>query len=207
VSDRGDRRRRNGGTALALVGVVVGMAGLTAASVPLYRLFCQVTGYGGTTQRAEQAPPAAAADDRWVTVRFNADTVPDLPWAFQPVQREVRVRLGEERLAFYRARNHAEREIFGQATFNVTPQKVGVYFAKVHCFCFEKQGLGPGEEVDMPVSFFVDPRIADDPDTSEVKTITLSYTFFRHPDDPGNEEEDDVAIRGDAAAGGAARVN
>jgi cytochrome c oxidase assembly protein subunit 11 len=170
------RRRTNAVTALLLTGVIAGMLGLTAAAVPLYRLFCQVTGYGGTTQVAEQAPEAIA--DRTITVRFNADVDPALPWAFAPEQGQMEVRPGEQSLAFYRARNRSERPIVGQAVYNVTPYKAGRYFSKIACFCFEEQVLQPGEEVDMPVSFYVDPAILSDPDTQDVRTITLSYTFF-----------------------------
>jgi cytochrome c oxidase assembly protein subunit 11 len=168
--------RRNAATALLASGVIAVMLGLTAAAVPLYRLFCQVTGYGGTTQVAEALP--AAPLERTIKVRFNAEVDPDLPWTFQPAQREVEVRIGEQSLAYYRARNRSDHAIVGQAVFNVTPFKAGRYFDKIACFCFEEQLLQPGEEVDMPVSFFVDPAILDDPNTGDVRTITLSYTFF-----------------------------
>jgi cytochrome c oxidase assembly protein subunit 11 len=156
---------------------ICGMLGLTAAAVPLYRLFCQVTGYGGTTQVAEALPAEPLAQT--IKVRFNADIDPDLPWSFRPLQREVEVRIGEQHLAFYRAQNHSDRAVAGQAVYNVTPFKAGAYFDKIACFCFEEQRLAPGEEVDMPVSFFVDPAILDDPNTRALTTITLSYTFFR----------------------------
>jgi cytochrome c oxidase assembly protein subunit 11 len=163
-------------TALVLAGVIVGMLGLTAAAVPLYRLFCQATGYGGTTQRAEAAPEAQS--EQMITVRFNADVARDLPWSFAPVERAVRVRLGEQHLAFFRAHNGGSRTIVGSATFNVTPFKAGPYFDKIACFCFTEQTLRAGETVDMPVSFYVDPAILDDPETRDVRAITLSYTFF-----------------------------
>jgi cytochrome c oxidase assembly protein subunit 11 len=163
-------------TVAALVSIVVGMLGLTAAAVPLYRLFCQVTGYGGTTQRAETAPTEGL--ERTITVRFNADVDPDLPWSFQPAQRQIEVRIGEQSLAYYRARNRSDHPVVGQAVYNVTPFKAGPYFDKIACFCFEEQVLQPGEEVDMPVSFYVDPAILSDPNTRDVHTITLSYTFF-----------------------------
>lgn len=169
-------RKRNQRTALYASGIIVGMLGLTAAAVPLYDLFCRVTGFGGTTQVAEAAPDAVT--DRTVRVRFNADRHPDLPWRFQPEERVVEVTIGENRLAFYTAENRGDRPIVGRATYNVTPHKVGAYFAKVHCFCFEEQLLLPGERVEMPVSFFVDPRILDDTNTADVHEITLSYTFF-----------------------------
>jgi cytochrome c oxidase assembly protein subunit 11 len=163
-------------TVAVLVSVVVGMLGLTAAAVPLYRLFCQVTGYGGTTQRAEAAPDQRV--ERTITVRFNADVDPDLPWSFQPEQRQIEVRIGEQSLAYYRARNRSDHPVVGQAVYNVTPFKAGPYFDKIACFCFDEQVLGPGEEVDMPVSFYVDPAILNDPNTRDMHTITLSYTFF-----------------------------
>lgn len=170
-------RRRSRATATALVGVILAMLGLTAASVPLYALFCKVTGYGGTTQVADAAA-GAAAGAALVTVSFNADTDPRLPWSFHPVQREVTTPLGEEHLAFYEAVNRSDRPIVGRAVYNVTPHKVGSYFAKLECFCFQEQVLEPGQRVQMPVSFFVDPALLDDPDAREVRQITLSYTFF-----------------------------
>ena len=187
------RERRNGATALAAAGVIAGMVALTAASVPLYRLFCQVTGFGGTTQVAEQAPDQVL--DRTIEVRFNADVDPDLPWSFQPAERAVTVRLGEERLAFYRAVNRSDQPIVGSAVFNVTPNKAGLYFSKIECFCFTEQVLQPGEAVDMPVSFYVDPAILDDPDARDVSAITLSYTFFK-------QDEASRALSADAAAMG-----
>jgi len=168
-------------TALALALVIVGMVGLTAAAVPLYRLFCQVTGYGGTTQRADA--PAGEPLEQTITVRFNADVAQGLPWRFTPVERAIEVRIGESRLAYYRARNDGDRPIVGSATFNVTPHKAGSYFSKIDCFCFSEQTLQPGESADLPVSFFVDPEILDDPDTQDVRSITLSYTFFPREDD------------------------
>lgn len=168
--------RRNRATAGLAVAIIAGMLGLTAASVPLYRLFCQVTGYGGTTQVAESG--AERTLDRTIEVRFNADVDPDLPWSFQPADRAVVLRIGEERLAFYHAENRSDRAVVGTATFNVTPHKAGPYFAKLACFCFEEQVLRPGEAVDMPVSFYVDPAILEDRSTADLRTITLSYTFF-----------------------------
>lgn len=169
--------RRNTRTGVVLAGLAVGMVGLAFASVPLYRLFCQVTGYGGTTQVAAQAP--AETIDRTITIRFNADVDPRLPWSFQPNQREIQARVGESKLAFYTARNLSDAPVNGTAVFNVTPLKAGLYFDKVQCFCFDEQRIEAGEEVEMAVSFFVDPAIMDDRNLDEVKTITLSYTFFR----------------------------
>jgi len=170
-------RTSNTRVVLPLVAIVIGMTGLAFASVPLYRLFCQVTGFGGTTQVAETG--AETVLDRKMTVRFNADVDPDLPWAFAPEQRAIELKVGEQGLAFYRAENRSDEPVVGMAVYNVTPNKAGLYFSKIHCFCFDEQRLEPGEAMDMPVTFFVDPAIADDPNLDEVKTITLSYTFFR----------------------------
>lgn len=163
-------------TVAALLVLLGGMGTLTAYSVPLYQLFCRVTGYGGTTQVA--AGPAERVLDRRITVRFNADVNSALPWRFAPAQESVTVRVGEPALAFYRARSLADRPVVGQATFNVTPAKAGLYFTKTDCFCFTEQRLDPGVEVDMPVQFYIDPAIARDRNLDDVTTITLSYTFF-----------------------------
>jgi cytochrome c oxidase assembly protein subunit 11 len=170
-------RRRKGATALLLALVVAGMAGLSFASVPLYRLFCQATGVGGTTQRADRVP--ANASDVVVTVRFNAETAPDLGWEFHSLQDAVTVHPGEQRQIFYRAVNKTTQPVTASATFNVTPAKSGIYFDKLQCFCFSEQHLEPGESADMGVVFFVDPDILTDPNTTDVRTITLSYTMFR----------------------------
>ena len=191
----GNLRRRNGVTLAALAMVLVVMGGLVYASVPLYRLFCQVTGFGGTTRTAE-APPAQPGE-RIVTVRFNADVSRTLPWSFRPVQREISLRVGELGLAYYVARNESDVPITGNATYNVSPQKAGIYFNKVACFCFTERRLMPGESVKMAVTFFVDPEIVDDPYQDDVKTITLSYTFFRAP-----EAEAGVTAKGRTAAAG-----
>ena len=168
---------RNRLTATALSGIIVAMLGLSAASVPLYALFCKVTGYGGTTRVASEVT-AGGGGAVEVVVAFNADRDPKLPWTFRPLQREVRTKLGEEHLAFYEAVNRSDRTIVGRAVYNVTPHKVGSHFAKLECFCFQEQVLQPGERVEMPVSFFVDPALLDDPDAREIRQITLSYTFF-----------------------------
>ncbi len=167
-------RNRRIATAASLV--ILGMLGLTAASVPLYNLFCSVTGFGGTPRIDAEGPGAVSSQT--VTVLFNADVGADMPWLFRPVQRSVTVHAGEETLAFYEAVNHADHPVVGRAVYNVTPHKIGGYFAKVHCFCFDEQTLQPGQRAEMPVSFFVDPAMFDDGDTSEVRQITLSYTFF-----------------------------
>jgi cytochrome c oxidase assembly protein subunit 11 len=168
---------RNGMLAVLLVAVVAGMGGLVAASVPLYRLFCAATGYNGTTQRASAAPDDISS--AYVTVRFDAQTSPDLAWDFRPEQAEVRVHPGQQTQVFFRAVNRSSEITTGSATFNVTPTKTGIYFDKLQCFCFTKQVLKPGEGKDMGVVFFVDPDMLTDPDTRDVRTITLSYTMFR----------------------------
>jgi cytochrome c oxidase assembly protein subunit 11 len=174
-------KRSNAVVAFSLIGIVTGMTGLAFASVPLYRLFCSVTGYGGTPQTGPAAAPGATG--RMITVRFNADTNPGLPWQFQPAQSQVRLPLGEQELAFYTARNLAGTPVTGTAVYNVTPEKVGRYFHKTACFCFNEQTLAAGQHMEFPVTFWVDPKLAEDPNTADVKTITLSYTFFRTLDD------------------------
>ena len=160
-----------------LAAVMLGMVGLSFAAVPLYRMFCQATGFGGTPIIGGPAAPGASG--RSITVRFNADTNPGLPWQFAPSQTQLKVGLGEDQLAFYEARNRASQPMTGVSTYNVTPEKVGQYFHKTACFCFDEQTLAPGQEMQFPLSFWVDPAIATDPDTRDVTTITLSYTFFR----------------------------
>ena len=177
------RNRRLAG--LSFIGAA-GMVGASFAAVPLYEIFCQVTGYGGTTQTAEIAPNEIL--DRKMTIRFNADIDRTLPWKFSALQDKVQIRVGENTLAFYRAKNVSDRAIVGTATFNVTPLKAGQYFSKIECFCFSEQRLEPGGEIDMPVSFFVDPAIANDPNLNEVTEITLSYTFFKTEADPDRTE-------------------
>ncbi len=168
---------RNNRTAgiMAVLGLV--MLGLAFASVPLYRVFCQVTGYGGTTQRAEAAPGADAAAGK-IGVRFDANTSSALPWKFEPEQELVRVIPGQPTKIFYRASNLVARPTTGQAVFNVSPAQAGQYFSKIECFCFTEQTLKAGQSVDMPVVFFVDPKIKDDPDARDIDEITLSYTFY-----------------------------
>lgn len=177
------RTDKKGLVALALAGVVAGMVGLSFAAVPLYQMFCQVTGYGGTTQRADAAPDRIL--DRTVTVRFDANVDPNLPWTFVPEQRSMQVRIGESSLAFFKATNNSDKAVTGTAGFNVAPQAAGLYFAKVQCFCFTEQTLAPGQSIDMPVSFFVDPKFVDDESTVNIPEITLSYTFYRN-DDPSD---------------------
>lgn len=181
MSGSGADNRRGGGARNLRVAVLcavfaAGMVGLAYASVPLYRLFCQVTGFGGTPQRA--AEPSRTQTDRVVTVRFDANVGPGLSWDVVPLVARMDLRLGENGLAFYRVTNRSDRRVVGTASFNVTPDQAGSFFNKVECFCFTEQWLEPGESADLPVSFFVDPAIEKDVDGSRIRNITLSYTFY-----------------------------
>jgi cytochrome c oxidase assembly protein subunit 11 len=166
---------RNLRTALLAVLGICFMTGLGFASVPLYRMFCQVTGLNGTTQRGGAAPGAIA---REVVVRFDSNTSPKLPWRFAPEQASETVHLGEREMAFFTATNRGASPVTGTATFNVTPASAGKYFTKIQCFCFTQQTLKSGETIRMPVIYFVDPKLATDPDTRDIERITLSYTFY-----------------------------
>lgn len=168
--------RRNGRTAFALLAVVGGMVGLAYASAPLYQMFCKVTGYGGTPKT--EAKAGVKATERTITIQFDANVSPNLAWRFTPEQREITVKIGEQALATYAAESLSAKITAGAATYNVTPFKAGPYFDKVACFCFSEQTLQPGQKVSMPVTFYVDPDILNDPSTKDLKTITLSYTFF-----------------------------
>ena len=170
---------RNRRVALIALGFALAMLGLGYASVPLYRLFCQVTGFGGTTQRAsaEQAAAVKPVAGKTIVVRFDSNVARGLPWDFGPNQVTSTIPIGERALATYHARNKSARAITGTAVFNVTPEQAGKYFNKIECFCFTEQTLKPGEAVDMPVQYYVDPKILDDPGTKDVEEITLSYTF------------------------------
>ncbi|HEU0221546.1 MAG TPA: cytochrome c oxidase assembly protein [Paracoccaceae bacterium] len=171
--------RGNVRLAVALAGIVVLMGALSFAAVPLYDWFCRVTGYGGTTNVA-----AGAADkvlDRTIRVRFDASVSAGMPWSFRPVEREMEMRIGETALAWYEAHNPTSVPVAGTASYNVVPFAAGSHFIKIACFCFEEQVLEPGQTVRMPVSFYVDPAIVDDPEAKHVKAITLSYTFHRTP--------------------------
>jgi len=177
-----------------IAGLAVGMVAMSFAAVPAYRAFCQVTGWGGVTQRAE-----AQADrtlGRKITVQFDANVNQDIPWRFKPEQVSQTIHIGETALAFFEAENLTDKPITGRASYNVSPAKAGIYFKKIECFCFTEQTLAPGEKVSMPVTYFVDPALADDKNLDEVRTITLAYTFFRWDDGP----EDDGKLAG---AGGA----
>ena len=175
-SMRSEVEHRNCKVAVGAALFAFGMLGLAYASVPLYRLFCQVTGYAGTTQRVAQ--PSATVLDRMVTIRFDANVAAGLSWTFKPERTTIDVKIGENTLAFYRATNTTDRAIVGSATFNVTPEIAGGFFNKIECFCFKEQRIEPGQTIDMPVSFYVDPSIVKDKDASKISTITLSYTFY-----------------------------
>lgn len=195
-------KRRNRRAGIGIAAVAVGMVGLSFASVPLYNLFCAVTGYNGTVQTGQAAP---GATDRIITIRFAGQTDRNLPWNFRPEQASMTVRLGEEGLAFYSATNQAATPVTGISVYNVTPEKVGRYFHKVACFCFDEQTLAPGQRADMPVSFWVDPRIAEDPNTRDVTAITLSYSFFRTIEDA--QRAGALANAGEHVGRAAARTN
>jgi cytochrome c oxidase assembly protein subunit 11 len=166
---------RNTRTALLAGLLVCSMTGLAFASVPLYRLFCQVTGFAGTTQVGSAAPGATG---RTISVRFDANRAPALPWRFRPRDNRRDIAIGARNIALYEAQNLSNRPVTGTATFNVTPSQAGQYFVKIQCFCFTEQTLRPGQSVSMPVVFYVDPRIMDDPAAREISEITLSYTFY-----------------------------
>jgi cytochrome c oxidase assembly protein subunit 11 len=181
MSDTGHHKdqkpRRHGAVALTLVGLVAAMTGLAFAAVPLYRMFCQVTGYGGVPQRAERAPEQGL--DRSVQIRFDANVDNALPWSFAPVERLIEVKIGETALAFFKATNRSDAPVTGSAIFNVVPERAARYFNKIECFCFKEQTLAAGASMEMPVTFFIDPKIVDDGDTKNISEITLSYTFYR----------------------------
>ena len=181
---------RNSRTALyALLGALF-MLGMGYAAVPLYDLFCRVTGFGGTTQRASESDAdiasqaALSAGAKAISVRFDASTARDVPWTFEPVQSTDTVQIGQRDMAFYTARNNSNVSITGTATFNVEPEQTGRYFNKIQCFCFTEQTLMPGQEVRMPVLYYIDPAILEDENAKDVEQITLSYTFHKAKDSP-----------------------
>jgi cytochrome c oxidase assembly protein subunit 11 len=176
VSARAAERK----TALVVAGVVAAMVGLSFASVPLYRAFCQITGFGGTTGRAEAG--SAVVLDRTITVRFDATTAEGLPWRFKPEQPSQTLRIGETGMAFYVAENLSPKPTSGRAAFNVMPARAGIYFKKIDCFCFVEQSLEGGAKASLPVVYFLDPKLAEDPELDDVQTITLAYTFFPSDD-------------------------
>lgn len=171
-------RQSNRKVAMVALSLALGMLGLGYASVPLYRIFCQVTGYGGTTKRVDAAQAASIVDSgRTMSVRFDANVARDMPWEFKPLQRVDTVSVGARDMALFWAKNDSDQIVTGTASFNVEPEQAAKYFNKIQCFCFTEQTLQPGEEVRMPVLYYIDPAILDDPDNKDVEEITLSYTF------------------------------
>jgi len=180
---RMNRTRAKNLRVLALAGTLMAfMSGLVVYSPTLYRMFCDLTGFGGTVQRAAAPQPARAATNETVTVFFDANVAPGLPWEFRPEQRKVETRLGEPARVYYYARNNSDDTVVARATFNITPFKAAPYFFKIECFCFTEEKLGPGESARMPLELYVDEQLSKDPDTGDVRQITLSYTFFRQTD-------------------------
>jgi cytochrome c oxidase assembly protein subunit 11 len=177
--------RKNRKVALMMAGVAAAMLGLGYAAVPLYRIFCQTTGFGGTTMRVSEAQAATVKPTtRNMRIRFDANVERGMPWQFRPVQAVDTVSVGVRDMAVYTARNLSDKPVTGTASFNVEPEQAGKYFSKIQCFCFTEQTLKPGEEVRMPVIYYVDPKILDDPDNKDVGEITLSYTFHVAADGP-----------------------
>jgi cytochrome c oxidase assembly protein subunit 11 len=168
--------RNNRRVVVACLGALAVMGSITAYSPTLYRMFCSVTGYGGTTQRVNSN--TANVLNRIMTVRFDASVAQNLPWKFEPEVNKMDVKIGETSLAFFRATNMSDKPVTGQAAFNVTPEALGIYFKKIACFCFNEQTLKPHQTVEMPVSFFIDPKMVDDPDTTILNDVTLSYKFY-----------------------------
>lgn len=170
-------RTKNIRVLFMVLSLIAAMTALVSASYPLYQLFCKVTGYGGTTQQVNTSE--FKVGDREFTIRFNSDISPSLPWDFFPQQKTMDIKVGENAMAFYTSKNLSDQPITGMATYNVTPNKAGIYFHKIQCFCFDEQTLEANQKVDMPISYYIDPAIMDDPYLDDVSTITLSYTFFK----------------------------
>lgn len=187
-------QRRNRRIGLICAAAFVGMVGMAYASVPLYRAFCQITGFDGTVRKAETAPGAVL--DKDLTIRFDAN-VRDLPWTFTAEQVSQEVKIGETKVAFFKVTNNSDQAITGRAVFNVVPEQAGAYFQKLECFCFSDQTIGPRQTVDMPVLYFVDPKYAEDFGTRNKKEVTLSYTFFRSTESQPAKTAD--AARGEAS--------
>ena len=173
-----DRDRRNRRTLVAMAGIGLAMLALGFASVPLYRIFCQTTGFGGTTQRAAADVKLTPVAGRTMSIRFDSNVQPGMPWEFRPEHRTDTVTVGARDMAIFIAKNLSDKPVTGTASFNVTPTQAGAYFTKLQCFCFTQQTLQPGEEVRMPVIYYVDPKILQDPDNKDTQQITLSYTFY-----------------------------
>ncbi|CAM6126590.1 unnamed protein product [Calypogeia fissa] len=187
-------REKSQSMLMYLMAMVVAVVGLTYASVPLYRRFCQATGYGGTVRRRETVEEKIArhgsedaAASRELVVHFNADVADSMPWKFTPCQNQVKVKVGQSSLAFYTAENTSSEDITGVSTYNVAPMQAGSYFNKIQCFCFEEQRLRPGEKIDMPVLFYIDPEFATDPKMDSINSLILSYTFFKVEDEEDDE--------------------
>ena len=180
-----DRDRRNRRTLVAMAGIGLAMLALGFASVPLYRIFCQTTGFGGTTQRAAADVKLTPVAGRTMSIRFDSNVQPGMPWEFRPEHRTDTVTVGARDMAIFIAKNLSDKPVTGTASFNVTPTQAGAYFTKIQFFCFTQQTLQPGEEVRMPVIYYVDPKILQDPDNKDTQQITLSYTFYPH--DQGNQ--------------------
>lgn len=197
MADQHESAGRGKTVTLIGVGVILCvMVGLVSYAPTLYRMFCDLTGYGGTTQRAVAIDEKAATDTP-ITVRFDANVAPGLAWEFGPEQRELKTRIGEPTQAYYYARNLSDRTIVASATFNVTPGWAGPYFFKVECFCFTEQKLEPGEEARMPLMFYIDEQVLEDEDTMNIRTVTLSYTFFEQK----GLTDEEIAEARDLAAG------
>lgn len=180
-----DRDRRNRRTMLTMAGVGLSMLALGFASVPLYRIFCEQTGFGGTTKRADANVQVQEAAGHTMSIRFDSNVQPGMPWQFYPEHRTDTVTVGRKDMAIFIAKNMSDKPVTGTASFNVTPSQAGAYFTKIQCFCFTEQTLQPGQEVRMPVLYFVDPKILDDADNKDTQQITLSYTFY--PVEPGKK--------------------
>ncbi len=195
--------RNHRSVAIACAAVAVGMIGMSYAAVPLYRMFCQVTGFGGTPQVA--SGPSQSVLNQTITMRFDANVSKKLAWKFVPLERTIELRIGENRITNYRATNVSDRPLTGTATFNVSPDSAGIHFNKIECFCFTEQKLQPGESVDMPVSFFIDPEIVNDPNAAHFTQLTLSYTFYpaetenetnARAEVPASNGNDGLSVRG-----------
>jgi cytochrome c oxidase assembly protein subunit 11 len=182
------KNRRNLNVVMILVGVFAFMVGLTFAAVPLYRIFCERTGYDGTPIRADAAGQRGKAIDRVVTVTFTGDVNQEMPWAFYPKQNKIEAKVGETYLAFFEAKNLSNKTITGTASFNVSPEPWGPYFVKIECFCFTEQTLKPGESIEMPVTFYLDPALANDKLLNRMSDVTLSYTFWKAADQPSAQD-------------------
>ena len=180
VAEKGQDHVSHRKTVYSILAIIIGMTCLAFASVPLYRFFCQITGYGGTTQQS--ANYGSVMLERTIDVYFNADIASNLEWEFKPSQRHIDVRIGQNALAFFTATNYSDVPLIGTSTYNVTPHKAGPYFNKIECFCFEEQRIEPGQTIEFPVSFFIDPDLDGEETLDDVRTITLSYTFFKVED-------------------------